>query len=573
MTIEWIHPGLILIFGALLIPFIRNRKFKQAYFLILPVIALIDLLMMQHGSYWNVNFMEYELVLGRVDSLSMVFAYVFVIAAICMNIYALHHKRDWEHVSAMLYAGSGLGAVFAGDLFTLYIFWEVMAWASLFLIWFRGTKSAHSAGFRYIMWHLAGGVILLGGIVMYAQSTGSIEFTSFTQFWGTGLCYYLILLGFIINAAVPPLHPWLSDAYPEATVTGAVYMTAFTTKSAVYVLARGFPGVEVLMWLGAIMAVYGVIFAMLQNDGRRLLAYHIVSQVGYMVCGVGMGLFGIAAGEMAINGATAHAFCHILYKALLFMGMGVVLEVTGKAKFTELGGLYKYMPITFWLYMIGALSISGFPFFNGFVSKTMTVEASAMLHEPIVWLLLEGAAIGTFFCIALKLPRNVWFGGEKPAAIEVKKPPANMLVGMGLTAALCIILGVYPQPLYNILPYAVEFVPYTAGHVIGISLLFIFAFIPFWIMREKFRGEPEIVLDTDWFVRKPGKRFIRFCENTLIKYAEFDEKKYFVFPALFERLSKSIRSIQTGYLRDYLQIVLLIVMVTLIIASIGGMLL
>ncbi|RLG32458.1 Na+/H+ antiporter subunit D, partial [Methanosarcinales archaeon] len=148
MTIEWIHPGLILIFGALLIPFIRNRKLKQAYFLLLPIIALIDLLMMQHGSYWNVNFMEYELVLGRVDRLSMVFAYVFVIAAICMNIYALHLERDWEHVSAMMYAGAGLGAVFAGDLFTLYIFWEVMAWASLFLIWFRGTKAAHNAGFR-----------------------------------------------------------------------------------------------------------------------------------------------------------------------------------------------------------------------------------------------------------------------------------------------------------------------------------------------------------------------------------------------------------------------------------------
>ncbi|MHC1587950.1 MAG: Na(+)/H(+) antiporter subunit D [Candidatus Syntropharchaeia archaeon] len=570
--IEWIHPGLILIFGSLFIPLISNRRVTQAYFVILPVLALIDLILISKGffggvpsSHWSIDIVGYDLLLGRVDKLSMVFAYVFVIAALCMNVYALHINRDWEHVSAMLYAGSGLGVVFAGDLFSLYIFWEIMAWSSLFLIWFRGTRSAHDAGFRYIMWHLTGGILLLAGILIHVQTTGSIEFVSFLDSWGSSMAYYLILLGFIINAAVPPLHPWLTDAYPEATVTGAVYMTAFTTKSAVYVLIRGFAGLELIMWLGAIMAMYGVIFAMLQNDGRRLLAYHIVSQVGYMVCGAGMGT------AMAINGATAHAFCHILYKALLFMGMGAVLEVTGRSRFTELGGLYRYMPRTFWFYMIGAFSISGFPLFNGFVSKTMTVEASALIHQPIVWFLLEGASIGTFFCIALKLPRNVWFSEEKPV-VEAKEPPINMLAGMGMLAALCIFLGIYPKPLYDLLPYSVEFVPYTPEHVLGICQLLFFAFIPFWIMRESFRGEEKIVLDTDWFVRKPGRMFIAFCENTLIKYAEFNEKKCFVLPALFEQLSIHIRSIQRGYLGYYLQIVLAIVMISLIMVSIGVML-
>jgi len=570
--IEWIHPGLILIFGSLFIPLIGNRRVKQAYFVILPVLALIDLILISKGffggvpsSHWSIDIVGYDLLLGRVDKLSMVFAYVFVIAALCMNVYALHINRDWEHVSAMLYAGSALGVVFAGDLFSLYIFWEIMAWSSLFLIWFRGTRSALDAGFRYIMWHLTGGILLLAGILIHVQTTGSIEFVSFLDSWGSSMAYYLILLGFIINAAVPPLHPWLTDAYPEATVTGAVYMTAFTTKSAVYVLIRGFAGLELIMWLGAIMAMYGVIFAMLQNDGRRLLAYHIVSQVGYMVCGAGMGT------AMAINGATAHAFCHILYKALLFMGMGAVLEVTGRSRFTELGGLYRYMPRTFWLYMIGAFSISGFPLFNGFVSKTMTVEASALIHQPLVWFLLEGASIGTFFCIALKLPRNVWFSEEQPV-VEAKEPPINMLAGMGMLAALCIFLGIYPKPLYDLLPYPVEFVPYTPEHVLGICQLLFFAFIPFWIMRESFRGEEKIVLDTDWLVRIPGRRFIRFCEDTLIRYAEFDEKRFFVFPALLERLSKSIRAIQTGYLQDYLRIIFAIVIISLILASIGGML-
>ncbi|MHC1611025.1 MAG: Na(+)/H(+) antiporter subunit D [Candidatus Methanospirareceae archaeon] len=543
--IGWIHPGLVILLGSLLLPLIKWNRVKKAYFLLLPILALIILILTSLGlfgslpmSTLHIPFLNYELVLGRIDKLSMVFGYVFVIAAICMNVYALHVDRDWEHVSAMFYVGSTLGVVFAGDLFTLYFFWEIMAWSSLFLIWFRRTEKARAAGFRYILWHLFGGVSLLGGIVLHVQATGSIDFVSFTKFWGLGmdcLPYYLIFLGFIINAAVPPLHPWLSDAYPEATVTGAVYMTAFTTKSAVYALIRGFPGVELLMWLGAIMALYGVVFAVLENDGRRLLAYHIISQVGYMVCGAGIGT------AMAINGATAHAFCHILYKALLFMGMGAVIEVTGRSKLTELGGLYKYMPISFWLYMIGAFSISGFPLFNGFVSKTMTVESSALIHQPIVWLLLEGSSIGTFLHTGLKLPWNVWFAREKPADIEAREPPKNMLAGMGLTAFLCIFLGVYPgyKILYDMLPYPVEYHPYALGHVIEMSQLLLFTFIAFWLLREMLRGEPTITLDTDWLVRIPGKKFIWFCEKPLMAFGAFIDQRVLRVAGFIVQLSRN----------------------------------
>jgi len=268
--------------------------------------------------------------------------------------------------------------------------------------------------------------------------------------------------------------------------------------------------VELLIWLGAIMAVYGVIYAVLENDIRRLLAYHIISQVGYMVAGVGIGTW------MALNGSTAHAFCHIFYKALLFMGAGVVIEMTGRSKFTELGGLYKYMPLTFWLYMIGAFSISGFPLFNGFVSKTMVVEASAIAGLPIVWLLLEGASIGTFLHTGLKVPYLTWFARkEKGAVIEAKEPPKNMLAAMGITAFLCVFIGVYPQALYGILPYAVDYVPYTASHIIAMSQLLLFTFVGFWLLRGMLHGTPTITLDTDWFYRIAGKRFIWLCENPL----------------------------------------------------------
>ena len=540
--IEWFHPGFIFIAGAFLVPVLKGKeRLKQAYLLLLPAIAFIILILISKGvfgsgPFWQLSFLGYELTLGRIDRLSMVFAYVFVIASFCMLLYALHIKENWQHVAALLYVGSTLGVVFAGDLFTLFFFWEIMAWSSLFLIWYRRTKAAYSAGFRYIMVHSFGGVCLLAGVLMHLQNGGSLAFDSFT--WGIGgeyLASYLIFLAFIINAAVPPLHAWLADAYPEATVTGAVFLTAFTTKSAIYVLIRGFPGVDILIWLGAIMAVYGVVFAVLENDIRRLLAYHIISQVGYMVAGVGMGVFGTEAGEMALNGAAAHAFCHILYKALLFMGMGAIIEVTGRSKLTELGGIYKYMPITFWLYMVGAFSISGFPLFNGFVSKTMIVQASAMWHYSIIWLMLEGASIGTFLHTGLKLPWGAWFARDKPVC-EAREPPRNMIAAMGVTAFLCTLLGVYPKILYDILPYPVHYVPYAPGHVVAMCQLLLFTFVAFWLLRAMLHGTPTITLDTDWFYRIPGKKAIRFCEGPLMTFASYIDRNVMKMAGFFRAL-------------------------------------
>ncbi|UCD71238.1 MAG: Na(+)/H(+) antiporter subunit D [Syntrophobacterales bacterium] len=544
--IEWFHPGLIYIFGALLIPVLRGRV-KKAYLLLLPTMAFINLLLMSGGVFsskgktWSLSFLGYDLFLGQIDALSMVFAYVFVIASFCMMLYAIHIKEDGQHVAAYLYVGSTLGVVFAGDLFTLFFFWEVMAWSSLLLIWYRRKKVAYQAGFRYILVHFFGGACLLGGILLHLQTTGSIAFETFHWGWEmsrNNLPSNLILLAFLINAAVPPLHAWLTDAYPEATVTGAVFLTAFTTKSAIYVLIRGFPGVELLIWLGAIMAVYGIVFAVLENDIRRLLAYHIICQVGYMVSGVGMGVIGTAAGEMGINGGVAHAFNNILYKTLLFMGAGAVIEVTGRSKLTELGGLYKYMPITFHLYMVGAYSISGFPLFNGFVSKTMVVQASAMWHLPMIWLMLEGASIGTFLSIGLKLPWVTWFAREEPVC-EAKEPPKNMLAAMGIIAFLCILLGVYPKILYNLLPYPVHYEPYTLSHVVTVCQLLLFTFVAFRLLRRMLHGEPTITLDTDWFYRAAGNGVIWFCEKPLMTFANFIDRNVMSVAGFFVWFSRN----------------------------------
>jgi multicomponent Na+:H+ antiporter subunit D len=492
MTLDWVHPGLLLIFGAWLLPLAKGRP-KQVLLCAVPAAALVDCLLLTPGTYGEVSFLGQDLVFGRVDRLSLVFSYVFALIALLGIVFALHVRDDGQHVAALTYAGSALGVTFAGDFLSLFFFWELMALSAAFLIWLRRQESAVAAGFRYLLVHVFGGLCLLGGIVFQWSQTGSLAFGDMSPHTGSS-AFVLILTAFLLNAAVPPLGAWLPDAYPEATPTGAVFLTAFTTKSAVYALVRGFAGTDVLIWLGAAMAVYGVVYAVLENDARRLLAYHIISQVGYMVCGVGIGT------QLALNGATAHAFSHIIYKAVLFMGAGAVLEVTGRRKLSEMGGLYKAMPVTFALYMVGAFAISAVPLFSGFVSKSMVVSAAGESHLTAAFLLLTLASSGTFLHTGLKLPYYMFFGSASPR--DGREPPMNMLVAMGLGAAACVLIGVFPGLLYQYLPYPADYVPYTMRHVVATLGLLGFTALGFFWLLPHLHPVATISLDTDWFYRR-----------------------------------------------------------------------
>lgn len=493
----WFHPSLLLIFGALLIPLFSERH-RQIYCLALSVAVFGLIVSLPHGTFGTFQFLNLELVTGRADALSMVFAHVFGIMLVIGTVYSLHVKEPLQHVAAYIYAGSALGVIFAGDLVSLYVFWELMAFSSVWLIWARGDRRSWGAGWRYILVHGAGGVVLLGGIIFYYVDTGSLAFDVLQD---TGPAFVLILIGFMINAAVPPLHAWLSDAYPEATLTGAVFLSAFTTKTAVYTLIRGYPGTELLVWFGAVMAIYGVVYAVLANDIRRLLAYHIISQVGYMVAGVGMGT------AIALNGSASHAFTHILYKSLLFMGAGAVIHMTGRSKLTELGGIYKYMPMTFLLYMVGAFSISAFPLFSGFVSKTMVVEAAVADGRMAIWMMLSLASAGTFLHTGLKLPYFTFFGQD--SGLRPREAPANMLVAMAIAAFLCVFIGVYPDWLYAMLPGPVDYHAYTAKHVLWELQLLLFTGLGFFMLLKHLGGESKISLDTDWIYRRLGPMLVR----------------------------------------------------------------
>lgn len=546
----WIHPGPVIALGGLLIPFIPWKRVKLAYFLALPLAGLAILLSTSMGIFgdipawphalhkWNIPFLRYTLDIARISKMSILFGYIYVIAAFCMNIYALKVRNDWEHVAAMIYVGSALGAIFSGDLFTLFFSLEIMSWAPFFLLLFRGTQKSRGAAIRYIIWHHVSGLCILSGILLHLHQTGSIEFTHMP--WGWEAKYlgsHLILLGFVINSATTPFHSWLSDTYSEASPSGSIYMTAFTTKTAIFCLITTFSGVPLLMWMGAIQAVFALFLAVLENDGRRLCSYHIISQIGYMVAGVGMGT------HMGVNGAAAHALCHIIYNALLYMGAGCALVVTGTAKFNRLGGLYRYMPIAFWLYMIGGFSISGFPLFNGFISKAMTIEAAELIHEPVIYLLLEGATVGTFLHTGLKLPWNIWLQGrdEPPLDIRAKlkdspfNTPVHMLIGMGILAFLCIFMGIYPKILYDMLPYPVEYVPFTVTRVFSITQLFIFSFLGFWLLRKLVSGHPAYVLDTDWPFRILGGKLMNFCKGPLQRFGASLDRRIMQGAAGFTR--------------------------------------
>ena len=503
-NIQFLHPSVFYILGGLFIPFLKGRV-KQGYMLFVSLLAFFAVVNLPYGAFGVYEFLSWKLTFLEVDKLSKVFAYIFTIMGVIGVIYSIHVKNDGEHFSAFYYVGGSLGVTFAGDFLTLFLFWEMMAFSSVFLIWFRKSKSSLDSGFRYLLWHVAGGLILLAGIMLQYSVSGdlSVKYLPFHGWWPTdlqSLASFLIVIGFIVNAAVPPFGAWLPDSYPAATVTGAVFMSAFTTKTAVYALIRVCAGSEMLIVLGVFMAIYGVVYAVLENDARRLLAYHIISQVGYMVAGVGLGT------PMAINGVVAHAFCHILYKSLLFMGTGSVLYVTGTAKLTELGGLYKTMPRTMIYTVIGGLSISAFPLFSGFVSKSMTVTAFGEAHLTWAFMALMLASAGTFLHTGLKIPYFIWFG--KDQGLKAKEPPWNMELAMGIGALFCIGLGIFYKPLYALLPHAVHFEPYTAYHTWETLQVLLFTQLGFFLLLKKLWCEDTISLDTDWFPRKGAKAFM-----------------------------------------------------------------
>jgi multicomponent Na+:H+ antiporter subunit D len=504
-SLMMLPPFIPLLVGALAAIFLRG-PLRSVLMLLTPIWGALQLWGMEPGVYWAFEFMGYALEPVRVDKLSLMFGYLFHLASFIAVIYSLHLKDTVQHVAGLSYAASAVGAVFAGDLLTLFVFWEALALTSVFLIWARRTDKAFSSGMRYLIIQVLSGVMLLAGTLALLGSGKDLRF-GYIGLEHEGLASvgaWLIFLAFGIKCAFPFVHNWLTDSYPEATPTGTIFLASFTTKVAVYAFARGYPGTELLVWIGGTMACFPIFFAVIENDLRRVLAYSMINQIGFMVVGIGIGT------SLALNGAVAHAFNDVIFKGLLMMTMGSVLHMTGKMNGSDLGGLYKTMPKTTILCIVGAASISAFPLFSGFVSKSMIMSAAISEGYNVIWLLLLFAAAGVFHHAGIKIPYFAFFAHD--SGIRVSDPPKNMLIAMAIAATLCILIGSFPaQTVYSLLPWESEYQPYDLTHVLTqLQLLFFSALAFVWLnLRNMYPPELRSTnLDADWFYRKLAPTFI-----------------------------------------------------------------
>ncbi len=505
-------PPFVLFYLAALAAAVLPRRARQVVMLAVPLVGGLALMNLAPDLLLRVAFMDLYLEPLRVDKLSMLFGILFHIGAFIGIVFSLHVDDRSQHVAALLYAGSAIGAVFAGDLLTLFLFWEMLALTSAFLIFANRTDRAWGAGMRYLVIQVLSGVLLLAGALMLYRHSGSLAFNHIGL---NGAGSFLIFIAFGIKCAFPLLHNWLTDAYPEATPTGTVFLSAFTTKVAVYALARGFAGTEALVYIGATMTCFPIFYAVIENDLRRVLAYSMINQIGFMVVGIGLGT------ALAMNGAIAHAFNDVIFKGLLMMSMGAVLHMTGRINGSDLGGLYKSMPVTAGLCIVGAASISAFPLFSGFVSKSMVMVAVLEEGHPGVWLALLFASAGVFHHAGIKIPFFAFFSHD--SGIRTTEPPLNMLAAMGLAAVLCIFIGCYPWALYELLPFSTGYAPFDGSHILAQIQLLVFSAAAFAWLKVSGIYPPELHstnIDVEWLYRRLAPRWVRHCTQRLTAVSE-----------------------------------------------------
>jgi multicomponent Na+:H+ antiporter subunit D len=494
MTDLVIPPALILLAGALLIAVTRGWL-RNSILWIAPALTLWAIWQIGDGVIVTGSFLGYEIQPVEGSPVRRLFATVFALMALLGGLFAFRQARGYELACAFAYASGAVGVAFAGDLISLFLYWELMAIFSTALVWCGGDKAARAAGIRYAIMHLLGGVILKVGIEGIVVHTGSVEIVPMLA---NNFDSWMVLIGILINTAAPPVSAWLSDAYPASSPTGSVFLSAFTTKSAVLALILLFPGEGILIWVGLYMIFYGIIYALLENDARRILAYSVVNQVGFMVCAVGIGT------ETALNGAAAHAFAHIFYKALLFMSAGVVIYRTGKTRCSDLGGLFRTMPVTTVCGIIGALSISSFPFTSGFTTKTLISVAAEEQGLMLVYFGLLAASAGVFLHAGIKFPWFVFF--QKDSGMRPKDAPWNMAAAMIICSAVCIGIGIFPEPFWALLPYPVDYDAYAPSKVLFYLQLLLFSGLAFFLLLPMMKRTLTITVDTDWLWRVAGKR-------------------------------------------------------------------
>lgn len=501
-----INPGFWLILAGVICTLLPIGSARKGLVIAAPILAGLLIFQLHSPTQTEliggvIQFGPVELTTLRIDNLSLIWAYLFCLAGVINGIYGLHEKCRITDSSALVYTGAALSGVLAGDMITLFIMWEMTAISSVFLIW-KGGQHAYAAGVRYLAIHVLSGVMLLTGAIMVAQANGG-DFT-FGKIGLNSTGGWIMLIAMGVKCGFPMLHMWMQDSYPKASITGTVILASFTTKFAIYALARGYQGEEILIWIGAIMAAFPILFAVIENDLRRVLTYSINSQLGFMVAGIGVG------SALAMNGVAGHVFVNVLAKGLLFMSIGAVMHRTGTAKASELGGLFRSMPYSTVFAMIGAATLAATPLFAGFVTKAMIFTAMLEDHHYVPFVLLLAGAAGMVGFAEIKVPYSAFFGED--SGRRVKQAPWNMLAAMGIAAFLCLYLawpfGGYQQ-LYALMPFemANPYKPYSTYHVVfQLQLLFgvLFAFNLFLRLKRYRAAQRAEIVDADWLYRRVG---------------------------------------------------------------------
>ncbi len=492
-----VPPALLMLAAAAVVPLLPGAA-RPWVVVAAPAIVLVQLMVwLEPESTRTIGWLVLELTLLAVDDVNEVWATVFALVGVGGGLFGLHLRDRWQQTAILAYGGSALGVLFAGDLLTLIAFWESMAVASTVLILQGGRPRSHGAGQRYFYVHIVGGSLLLAGILWHFGETGSLAI----EHVDSGAAAWLMFAGVAVNAALVPVHAWLSDAYPEASAAGMVFLGAFTTKTAVYVMLRMFDGWDILLAAGPAMAVYAAVFALMENDIRRLLAYHIISSVGFMVTAVGLGT---AAGAASV---ADQVFTHVLWQAAMVMSAGAVLHATGATKLTDLGGLAAPLRWVLAAYLAGALSISVFPLLAGLEASHLYTEHAAGADLRWAATLLYAASVGTVLAVAVKLPYYAFFAPARDSATATTRVPWGMYAAMGAAAVLSIAVGVLPGAAPKVFGLHLEHPEYTTTTIVsGLQVLALSA-IGAWLFLPKLARRDTVTLDADWVYRKAGRPF------------------------------------------------------------------
>ena len=383
-------------------------------------------------------FYEFSLRLPQPGAETALFAFFVLLGALTL-LYALPDRRPGTLIAMLLHAGGGLLALTAQDLIVLLLGWETMTFTAFFLLARTGRENALSAGLRYIVIHMASATLFFIGAAVHWQATGALAVAP-----ATPAAQPFFLAAILIKTAMIPMHAWLIDTYPKASYAGSVLFSIYTTKVGVFTAARllrvSLFDQPVLALVGATVAVLAVIGALRQRNARRLLAWHIVSQIGFMLAGVGLAV-SMAGGRLGVEAGLFHAVNHIVYKSALLMVAGAVCRQFGHDDLHRMGGAGRGMPVTFAVAVVASLAIVGVPPFAGYASKELLKQAS---QTPLIPGLLLVASVGTGLSF-IKFIALIFLKKPAPGCdLPLKDPPALQRIPMLILAAFCLINGLRP---------------------------------------------------------------------------------------------------------------------------------